>query len=101
MQPYLYSAAIVANRSPSISNIRRLGYQIEVIDITGCITCGSRIFWVDETVTLPEIDGKPIKTLGSGGLHPEIYETYRHLEGTARDVTSYQFIEKSEVLNYG
>ena len=92
MQLYLYSAAIVANRSPSISDIRKLGYQIEVIDITGCNTCGSRIFWVD---------GKPIKTLGSGGLHPEIYETYRHLEGTARDVASYQFIEKSEVLNYG
>lgn len=64
---------------------------------------------VDETVTLLEIDGEPVKTLGGGDLHnrnclrclhPEIYETYRHLEkvGTYNAQLTHR---KNEVLNHG
>jgi len=54
-----------------------------------CKKCGSKIFFVDDTVTHLEIDGEIIKQVGGGDLHnrncirctfPEQYEELRNLE---------------------
>lgn len=54
-----------------------------------CKKCGSRVFFVDETITLLQIDGQIGKQLGDGNLHnrncvrcayPELYENYRHFD---------------------
>ena len=56
-----------------------------------CKKCGSRVFFVDETITHLEIDGEIVKQLGSGDLHnrncvrcanPEQYDEYRHFDKT-------------------
>ena len=52
---------------------------------------GSRVFFVDETITHLEIDGEIVKQLGSGDLHnrncvrcvnSEQYDEYRHFDKT-------------------
>ena len=57
--------------------------------MTRCKKCGSRVFFVDETITHLEIDGEIVKQLGSGDLHnrncvkcinPKQYEEYRHFD---------------------
>ena len=54
-----------------------------------CKKCGSKVFFVDETITHLEIDGEIIKQIGSGDLHnrncvrctfPEQYEEFMDLE---------------------
>jgi hypothetical protein len=60
-----------------------------VINVPKCKKCGSKIFFVDETITHLEIDGEIVKELGTRSLHnrnclrckhPEIYKDYKHLD---------------------
>ena len=58
----------------------------EVMKMTRCKKCGSKIFFVDETVTRLEVGGEIVKHLGNGDLHnkncvrcrfPELYDEYK------------------------
>lgn len=57
--------------------------------MTKCKKCGSKVFYVDETITHLEVGGEIVKELGSGDLHnrncvkctfPEQYEEYLDLD---------------------
>lgn len=90
----VYLMILPAKGVGSGSGKRRCGME-EVMQMSRCEKCGSRMFSVEEIVTHLEIDGEIVKELGNSGLFnrnclmcnfPETYEHYKGLDFEKRTI---------------